>query len=141
MLLKGKNICITGAGRGIGRAVAIACAKEGANLGLISRTIDELSNTRGDIEAIESGIKVIVKAADVTKYEDLSQAFKEFHDELGVLNGVIANAGASGKWASHEFDSEKFSFVVNVNITACLTHLKQPILILKKTIRTIKRNF
>ena len=96
MLLKGKNICITGAGRGIGRAVAIACAKEGANLGLISRTIDELSNTRGDIEAIESGIKVIVKAADVTKYEDLSQAFKEFHDELGVLNGVIANAGASG---------------------------------------------
>jgi len=38
MLLKGKNIIITGSGRGIGKAIAIACAKEGANVGLISRT-------------------------------------------------------------------------------------------------------
>ena len=43
MMLKGKNIVITGAGRGIGRAVAIACAKEGANLGLTSRTLEQLN--------------------------------------------------------------------------------------------------
>ncbi len=40
MLLKGKNVVITGSGRGIGKAVAIACAKEGANIGLTSRTLE-----------------------------------------------------------------------------------------------------
>ncbi len=39
MLLKNKNIVITGSGRGIGRAVAIACAKEGANIGLVEKHV------------------------------------------------------------------------------------------------------
>ncbi|MHA1479237.1 MAG: SDR family NAD(P)-dependent oxidoreductase, partial [Promethearchaeota archaeon] len=43
MLLKGKTIVITGSGRGIGKSVAIACAKEGANIGLTARTLDELN--------------------------------------------------------------------------------------------------
>ncbi len=46
MLLKEKNIVITGAGRGIGKAVAIACAKEGANIGLTSRTLEQLNNVK-----------------------------------------------------------------------------------------------
>jgi len=50
VLLKGKNIIITGAGRGIGKSVAIACAKEGANVGLVSRTIDELKEVKNEID-------------------------------------------------------------------------------------------
>jgi Short-chain dehydrogenases of various substrate specificities len=50
MLLRGRNIVITGSGRGIGKTVAIACAKEGANVGLTSRTLEELNNTKKEIE-------------------------------------------------------------------------------------------
>ncbi|MHA1706746.1 MAG: SDR family NAD(P)-dependent oxidoreductase, partial [Promethearchaeota archaeon] len=46
MLLEGKNIVLTGAGRGIGKHVAIAYGKEGANLGLIARTESELNDTK-----------------------------------------------------------------------------------------------
>ena len=116
MLLKGKNIVITGSGRGIGRAVAIACAKEGANVGLTSRTLDEINQTKQEIISLGIGGKVIVKAADITKYEEVIDAFKNFYEKLGPLNGVIANAGYSRMWATHEFDNEKFSQILNANV-------------------------
>ena len=49
MLLKGRNIVITGSGRGIGKEVALACAREGANIGLTSRTREELDNVKKEI--------------------------------------------------------------------------------------------
>ena len=116
MLLKGKNVVITGSGRGIGKAVAIACAKEGANIGLTSRTIEELNNTKKEIEELGTGVKVVVKPADMTKYEEVENAFKVFNNELGKLNGVIANAGYSRMWTTHEFINEKFAEILNVNV-------------------------
>jgi NAD(P)-dependent dehydrogenase (short-subunit alcohol dehydrogenase family) len=46
MILKNKNIVITGSGRGIGKSIALDCAKEGANIGLTARTVNELYNVR-----------------------------------------------------------------------------------------------
>ena len=70
MLLKGKNIIITGSGRGIGRHIAIACAKEGANLGLAARTLEQLNETKRLIEDLQiEGVNVVVHTADVTKLE------------------------------------------------------------------------
>jgi len=43
MLLKGKNVIVTGSGRGIGKAVAIACAREGANIGLLALSLIHIS--------------------------------------------------------------------------------------------------
>jgi len=116
MLLKGKNVVITGSGRGIGKAIAIACAKEGANLGLTSRTTEELNNTKKEIEELRTGVNIIVKTADITKFQEVMEAFMAFHDELGLFNGVIANAGYSRMWATHEFINEKFAEILNVNI-------------------------
>ena len=75
MLLKGKNIVITGSGRGIGKAMAIAFAKEGANLGLTSRTLDELNDTKKEIENLGAGVKVVVRTGDITKYEETEEIF------------------------------------------------------------------
>jgi 3-oxoacyl-[acyl-carrier protein] reductase len=116
MLLKGKNVVITGAGRGIGKSIAIACAKEGANVGLISRTIEELNDTKKQIEDLGTGVKIIVKSTDLTNYEKVERAFKDFHNGMGLFNGVIANAGYSRMWATHEFVNEKFAEILNVNI-------------------------
>jgi 3-oxoacyl-[acyl-carrier protein] reductase len=116
MLLKGKNVVITGSGRGIGKAIAIACAKEGANLGLIARSSNELNETKKEIEDLGLDVKVVVKTADVSKFEQLMEACMTFKDEIGAFNGVIANAGYSRMWATHEFINEKFSEILNVNV-------------------------
>ena len=116
MLLKGKNIVITGAGRGIGRAVAIACTKEGANVGLTSRTIEQLNAVKEKIEGLETDVNCIIKSADITRLTEVLETFMTFHGELGQLNGVIANAGASWRASVHEVPPEKFEMVINTNI-------------------------
>ena len=58
-ILKGKNIVITGSGRGIGKYLAIACAREGANVGLTARTLEELNAVKKEIEELGTGVKVV----------------------------------------------------------------------------------
>ncbi|MHA1282580.1 MAG: SDR family NAD(P)-dependent oxidoreductase [Promethearchaeota archaeon] len=141
MLLEGKNIIITGSGRGIGRHVAIACAKEGANVGITSRTIEELNQTKEMILEARSDAKVIIKTADITKFNEVEKIFNEFADELGPLNGVIANAGASKRGPSHEFDSEIFSLIMNVNVLGVFNTFKAAYPHLKKDDKKDKARF
>lgn len=141
MLLKGKNIVITGSGRGIGRAIAIACAKEGANIGLTSRTIEELNKTKKEIEELGTDVKVIVKTADITKYEEVTEAFKKFYEDLGALNGVIANAGYSRMWTTHEFKNEKFSEILNVNVLGVFFTFKAAYSYMKKDDKNDKARY
>ncbi|MHA2400008.1 MAG: SDR family NAD(P)-dependent oxidoreductase [Promethearchaeota archaeon] len=116
MLLKGKNVVITGSGRGIGRAVALACAKEGANIGLTSRTLEQLNSVKEEIENLGTNVKVVVKNGDITNYNDVEDIFKVFHEGLGFLNGVVANAGRSWRANAHEAPPERFAEVINANI-------------------------
>ena len=117
MLLKGKNIIITGSGRGIGRHIAIAYAKEGANLGLAARTLEQLNETKRLIEDLQiEGVNVVVHTADVTKLEELEEAFKIFHDKLGLFNGVLANAGITRRAITHEVTTERFLKVLMINV-------------------------
>lgn len=141
MLLKGKNIVITGSGRGIGKSIAIACAKEGANIGLISRTLEELNETKKEAEDLGTGVKIIVKSADITKFEEVEEAFKALYDEIGTLNGVIANAGYSRMWATHEFINEKFAEILNVNILGVFYTFKAAYPYLKKDDKKDKARF
>jgi 3-oxoacyl-[acyl-carrier protein] reductase len=141
MLLEKKNIVITGSGRGIGKALAIACAKEGANVGLTSRTIEELNLTKKEIENLGIGVKVSVKVADITKFDEVIEAFMTFHDELGLLNGVIANAGYSRMWTTHEFINEKFAEILNVNVLGIFYTFKAAYPYMKKDNKKDKARF
>ena len=141
MLLKGKNVIITGSGRGIGRAIAIECAKEGANLGLISRTLEELNQTKQIAQSQGTSSKVVIKVADVTNYDDLSKTFKEFYEELGPFNGIIANAGYSRMWATHEFVNEKFSQILDTNILGVFYTFKAAYGFMKKDNKKDKARF
>jgi len=141
MLLDGKKVVITGSGRGIGKHVAIACVKEGANVGLISRTIEELEKVKKEIDNLGIKTKVIIKTGDVTNYPELENVFKYFYEELGPLNGVIANAGMSRMGASHEFDSDKFSAIININILGVFNTFKAAYPYLKKDDKKSKARF
>ncbi|TFG15115.1 MAG: SDR family oxidoreductase [Promethearchaeota archaeon] len=141
MLLKEKNIVITGSGRGIGKSIAIACAKEGANVGLTSRTMEELNDTKIQIENLGLNIKISVKPADISNYEQVEKIFKDFHNELGLLNGVIANAGYSRMSNTHEFYPEKFSEIIDVNILGVFNTFKATYPYLKKDDKNAKAKF
>jgi len=141
MLLKGQNIVITGSGRGIGRAVALACAKEGANIGLTSRTLEQLNNVKKEIESLGTNIKVIVRTADITSYSVVDKIFKEFHDELGLLNGIVANAGRSWRARAHEAPPDKFEDVIKANIIGVFYTFRAAYPFLKKDDKNNKARF
>ncbi|MFX1571436.1 MAG: SDR family NAD(P)-dependent oxidoreductase [Promethearchaeota archaeon] len=141
MLLKGKNIVITGSGRGIGRAVAIAFAKEGANIGLTSRTLEQLNKVKKEIEELGLEVKVFVQSGDITKYDEVEKIFRVFHEELGLLNGVIANAGASWMASAHEVPPEKFAMVINANIIGVFHTFRAAYPYLKKDDNNDKARF
>lgn len=141
MILKGKNIVITGSGRGIGKAAAIAVAKEGANIGLTSRTLEELNTTKKEIEELGLGVKIVVKTADITKYDEVEKIFKEFHDELGLLNGVIANAGFAWLGFVPELDPDKFEMNLKVNILGVFNTYKASYPYLRKDDKKFKAKF
>lgn len=140
MILKDKNVVITGAGRGIGRAVAIRLAKEGANLGITSRTIDELNETK-DLIQKEADVKIVIKTADITNYEEVEGIFKEFAEELGPLDGVIANAGASGRYDTHKFEPATFHLITDVNINGVFHTFKAAYQHLNKQNKKVKARF
>ncbi|MFX1443170.1 MAG: SDR family NAD(P)-dependent oxidoreductase [Promethearchaeota archaeon] len=116
MLLENKNIVITGSGRGIGKYIALLCAKEGANIGLTSRNLDELNNVKNEIEKINSGVKVSVHEGDITDLEEVKTILKNFHEDLGPLNGVVANAGWHDSQPSLTYDLNVFRKIIDVHI-------------------------
>ena len=63
--LKGKNALITGGGKGLGKAVALALAAEGVNLALVSRTLTDLEAVAEEAKKVNSTIKVVVAIADI----------------------------------------------------------------------------
>jgi NAD(P)-dependent dehydrogenase (short-subunit alcohol dehydrogenase family) len=91
--LTGKNAFVTGASRGIGRAIAVAFAEAGADVALVARSADGLAETAEAIDVL--GRKAFVIPADVTSYDAVADAVSQAIDQLGSLDVVVNNAGGS----------------------------------------------
>lgn len=89
--LKGKTALITGAGKGIGRAIAIALANEGVNVALLSRTEKDLKSVAEEVKA--SPIKTAIAVADVSDMAAVNKAVEKIQSELGNIDILINNAG------------------------------------------------
>ncbi|MBS4207875.1 3-ketoacyl-ACP reductase [Bacillus sp. FJAT-50079] len=112
--LQGKTALVTGAGRGIGRATAIAFAKEGINVGLIGKTFENLEQVAKELE--EYNVKVTVAVADVKDSESVSAAVDHVISELGPIDILINNAGI-GKFGKFlELSPEEFKNIIDVNL-------------------------
>lgn len=92
--LDGRTALITGAGRGIGRAVALAYAKEGAALALCARTGSELGETVGEARAL--GIEAIGVEADISQAKDVNAWVSEAVSSFGRIDILVNNASAFG---------------------------------------------
>ncbi len=91
--LTGKTALVTGASRGIGQAIAVAFADAGADVALVARGADGLTETAEAVTAV--GRKAFVIPADVTSYEAVAAAVATAIDQLGYLDIVVNNAGGS----------------------------------------------
>ncbi len=100
-----------------------------------------MNATKSAIEDLGTDVKVIVKAADVTDFQQVMEAFMTFQEELGLINGVIANAGYSRMWATHEFKNEKFAEILNINVLGVFYTFKAAYPYLKKDDKKDKARF
>ena len=112
--LKGKVAFITGAGRGIGKATAIALANEGVNLGLLATTESNLKEVASIVEGL--GVKAAYAAVDVSSLEQVQEAIGKITNELGKADILINSAGI-GKFASLlDMDPEEWKKIIDVNL-------------------------
>lgn len=112
--ISGKTALITGAGRGIGRATAIAFAKEGINVGLVGRTLENLQNVAEELKAFD--VKVAIAAADVANIDSITAAVESIRAELGAIDILVNNAGISKFGKFLELSPEDWTNIVDVNV-------------------------
>lgn len=91
MLLRNKIAIITGAGKGIGKETAFDFAREGANLVLVSRTLDDLKKTSRQLEKYK--VKTLSLTADIALEEDVAKMIKDTMNAFGRIDILVANAG------------------------------------------------
>lgn len=128
--LTNKTILITGAGDGIGEAVALAAAKQGANIILLGRTVAKLERTYDDILALNNGtqpsiVPLDLQGATPDHYQQLGQTISE---QYGHLDGLVNNAAMLGTLSPFSaIDLEEYQQVMQVNVHAQL-YLTQALL-------------
>ncbi|MGJ9383722.1 3-ketoacyl-ACP reductase [Salipaludibacillus sp. CF4.18] len=112
--LKGKTALITGAGKGIGKATAIALANEGVNVGLFARTEEDLKNVALEIK--KTGVKVAYATVDVSSLEKVEAAVNHVTDELGPFDILINNAGTAKFGGFLDLTPEEWKNIIDVNL-------------------------
>lgn len=110
-----KVALVTGAGSGIGRASAIALAKDGYVIGALGHTADELEKLVADIE--KDGGEALTLVADVADEAAMDEAVTRLAEKYGRLDVVVANAGINGVWAPiDDLKPEEWDKTMTVNL-------------------------
>ncbi len=112
--LQGKNAIITGAGKGIGRAIAIALAEEGVNIGLMARTAADLQDVADELK--QFGVRTATASVDVSDIEAVNAAVSQLTSDLGAIDILINNAGISSFGSFMELEPSRWEEIVKVNL-------------------------
>ena len=112
--LAGKNALVTGAGRGIGKGIALAFAREGADLLISSRTRSELDAVAAEVA--ELGVRVVIQEGDIGVEADVQAIFDCFQSEFECLDLLVNNAGAFNGGPLDELALEDWDHVINTNL-------------------------
>ena len=116
-LLDGKTAIVTGAARGIGKAIALKFASEGANIAFTDLVIDEnAENTAKEIEAM--GVKAKGYASNAANFEDTAKVVEAIHADFGRIDILVNNAGIIKRIPMHEMSAAEFRQVIDVDLNA-----------------------
>lgn len=120
-MLKDKTVIVTGAAKGIGRAVAVAFAKEGANVVVNYRSTlpDET------VSAVEAeGVRCFAVQADVSSFEESERLVEAAKEAFGSVDVVVNNAGITRDTLLMRMSEEDFDAVVSTNLKGCFNMVK-----------------
>jgi len=114
-LLKDKVALITGASRGIGRAIALKFAQNGANVIInYSSSQSQAENLKEEIEKI--GTKAMIIKCDVSNSDEVNQMFSQIEKEFGRLDILVNNAGITKDGLILRMNEEDFDKVIAINL-------------------------
>lgn len=113
-VLKSKKAIITGGGRGLGKATAIAFAKEGIDVAISGRNEDTLKRTVAELETY--GIKAIYSVFDVSNYEQVKTGIKDIIERFGSVDILVNNAGIGGFGSFNEMEVSQWSQIIQTNL-------------------------
>ena len=112
--LDGQVAVVTGASRGLGRAMALALAEAGADVAVAARSVPDLEDTAHHVEAL--GRRAVVVATDVVDYAQVEALFARTAGALGRLDIVVNNSGIARVTPVAEMDPDEFRRTVDVNL-------------------------
>lgn len=112
--LKNKKAIITGGGRGLGKATAIAFAKEGIDIAITGRNEAVLKETVSELEAF--GVKAIYSVFDVGNYEEVKKSIKSIVDALGSVDILVNNAGIAAIGSFNDMEVSQWSEIIQTNV-------------------------
>lgn len=132
MEFSGRVALVTGAGSGIGEASALRLARDGAKIGALGHTEDELLETVQRIR--QAGGEAIPLLADIAVAEQMERALAQLAEAYGRLDIVLANAGINGVWAPiDELAPEEWDRTINTNLRGSFLTLRYSVPLLKRS--------
>lgn len=132
-LLKDKVAIVTGAGRGIGRAIALKYAQEGANVVITDLKIDE--TVEAFIEELKGlGVKAKAYASNAANFDDAHKLIEEVLADFGRVDVLVNNAGITRDGLMMRMTEEQWDLVINVNLKSAfnLIHAVTPVMLKQK---------
>lgn len=112
--LKNKNALITGAGKGIGKAIALALAKEGVNIILVARTQEEIDSVAAKVRSLR--VKALAITADVADINSVNAAVAKALTEFGTIDILINNAGIATFGKFLDLEPTDWERIIQVNL-------------------------
>jgi 3-oxoacyl-[acyl-carrier protein] reductase len=130
-LLEGKTAIVTGAARGIGKAIAIAFANEGANIAFTDLRIDD--NTAAVENQINTmGVRCKAYASDASNFADTEKVVKQIVSDFGTVDILVNNAGITMDTLLLRMTEQQWDTVINVNLKSVFNFTKVVQLIMIK---------
>lgn len=128
--LKDLNVFITGAAQGIGKAIAVGMAKEGANVAIADTNIEKAETTAHEIEAI--GVKGLAIKLDVSKQSEVALAFEAFIKKFGRLDILVNNAGITRDALVLRMKDDDWDTVMDINLKGTFLCSKEAVKLMTK---------
>ena len=114
MELKSKKAIITGGGRGLGKATAIAFAKEGIDVAITGRNEKILKETVAEIKGL--GVNAVYELFDVGNYDEVKKGIKNIIETLGSVDILVNNAGITAFGSLHDMEVKTWENIIQTNV-------------------------
>lgn len=125
MRLEGRRAFITGGGRGIGRAIALKFASEGADVAVVARTRSEIESVAEEIK--EKGRRALAIPCDVGDSREMEEAVRRANRELGGVDVLVANAGALVHASLEETTDDLWDDMLRVNLNGAFYAFREAV--------------